>query len=167
MKFKEYANSFQAIARLELESIKLLTEYLGHPENDLKFIHVAGTNGKGSVCAFLQEIFTSAGYKCGKYISPNMVSVCERISVDGVQISEDELNEVLKTVQGLREPLVWRQENPVFHSSCKLELGIALQSLQGKIDIIYACVQDLVFHYWANRDLRVAFSTHPESQASS
>ena len=67
----------------------------------------------------------------------------------------------------LREPLVWRQENPVFHSSCKLELGIALQSLQGKIDLIYACVQDLVFHYWANRDLRVAFSTHPGSQASS
>ena len=43
----------------------------------------------------------------------------------------------------------------------------ALQSLQGKIDLIYACVQDLVFHYWADRDLRVAFSTHPESQASS
>ena len=52
----------------------------------------------------------------------------------------------------LREPLVWRQENPVFHSSCELELGIALQSLQGKIDLIYACVQDLVFHYWADRD---------------
>ena len=67
----------------------------------------------------------------------------------------------------LREPLVWHQENPVFLSSCELELGIALQSLQGKIDIIYACVQDLVFHYWADRDLRVAFSTHPESQASS
>ena len=67
----------------------------------------------------------------------------------------------------LREPLVWRQENPVFHLSCELELGIALQSLQGKIDIIYACVQDLVFHYWADRDLRVAFSTHLESQASS
>ena len=67
----------------------------------------------------------------------------------------------------LREPLVWRQENPVFLSSCELELGIALQLLQGKIDIIYACVQDLVFHYWADRDLRVAFSTHPESQASS
>ena len=49
----------------------------------------------------------------------------------------------------LREPLVWRQENPVFLSSCELELGIALQSLQGKIDLIYACVQDLVFHYWA------------------
>ena len=69
--------------------------------------------------------------------------------------------------RGLREPLVWRQENPVFHSSCELELGIALQSLQGKIDLIYACVQDLLFHYWADRDLRVAFWTHLESQASS
>ena len=67
----------------------------------------------------------------------------------------------------LREPLVWCQENPVFLSSCELELMIALQSLQGKIDIIYACVQNLLFHYWADRDLRVAVSTHPESQASS
>ena len=66
-----------------------------------------------------------------------------------------------------REPLVWRQENPVFHSSCKLELGIDLQSLQGKIDLIYAYVQDLVFHYWADRDLRVAFQAPPGSQASS
>ena len=74
---------------------------------------------------------------------------------------------LMKYHRDFREPLVWRQENPVFHSSCKLELGIALQSLQGKIDLIYACVQDLVFHDWADRDLRVAFSTHPESQASS
>ena len=73
----------------------------------------------------------------------------------------------MKYHRDLRLPLVWRQENPVFLSSCELELGIALQSLQGKIDIIYAYVQDLVFHYWADRDLRVAFSTHPESQASS
>ena len=74
---------------------------------------------------------------------------------------------LMKFHRNFREPLVWHQENPVFHSSCELELGISLQSLQGKIDIIYASVQDLVFHYWADRDLRVAFSTHPESQASS
>ena len=46
--------------------------------------------------------------------------------------------------------------SPIFPSSCEGKLGIALQSLQGKINLIYACVQDLVFHYWANRDLRVA-----------
>lgn len=91
-KFADYANSFQAIARLELESITLLLDYLGHPERELKFIHVAGTNGKGSVCNFLQEIFTHAGYRCGKFISPNMISVCERISIDGEEISEKELD---------------------------------------------------------------------------
>ncbi len=98
-KFIQYANSFQAIARLELEGITRLLDYLSHPEKDLKFVHVAGTNGKGSVCAFLQEIFTHDGLKCGKYTSPNMVSVCERISINGENINEQELNGLLKKVE--------------------------------------------------------------------
>ncbi len=98
-KFTEYANSFQAVARLELEGIKKLVEFLGNPQDKLKFIHVAGTNGKGSVCSFLQNIFTCAGYKTGKYISPNLISVCERISVDGEDITEAELDEVMEEVK--------------------------------------------------------------------
>jgi len=98
-KFQSYANSFQAIARLELESIRRMLDHLGHPEEKLEFIHVAGTNGKGSVCAFLQKILTDAGYRTGKYISPNMVSVTERISVDGQDISEAELSELLASVE--------------------------------------------------------------------
>ena len=101
--FKAYANSFQAIAHLQLEGITTLLDFLGHPEKDLKFIHIAGTNGKGSVCAFLQEIFTHAGYKCGKYISPNLVSVCERISIDGSEISEAEINKLLDTAEKASE----------------------------------------------------------------
>lgn len=97
--FTQYANSFQAIARLRLESIECLLKHLGNPQNDLKFIHVAGTNGKGSVCSFLQNIFTKAGYRTGKYTSPNLISVCERISVDGTLISDSELNKLLKTVE--------------------------------------------------------------------
>ena len=89
--FHNYANSFQAVARLELVSIKKMLEFLGHPEKGLRFLHVAGTNGKGSVCAFLQSILTEAGFRCGKYISPNLVSVCERISVDGEEISQKEM----------------------------------------------------------------------------
>ncbi len=97
--FKDFANSFQAIARLKLESIKCLLEHLGNPQEGLKYIHVAGTNGKGSVCSFLQCIFTDAGYKTGKYISPNLISVCERISIDGVQITEIELDDILAQVE--------------------------------------------------------------------
>lgn len=93
--FSAYANSFQATARLELESINLLLDFLGHPERNLKYIHVAGTNGKGSVCAFLQEIFTAAGYRCGKYTSPNLINICERISIDGVEITQSELEKIM------------------------------------------------------------------------
>lgn len=97
--FSSYANSFQATARLKLESITLLLDFLSHPERELKFIHVAGTNGKGSVCAFLQEIFTAAGYRCGKYTSPNLISVCERISIDNSEITESELEKIMDTVK--------------------------------------------------------------------
>ena len=81
--FTNYANSFQAIARLRLESIERLLFHLDNPHKNLKYIHIAGTNGKGSTSAFLQCILSDSGLKCGKYISPNMISVCERISVDG------------------------------------------------------------------------------------
>jgi len=97
--FKSYANSFQAIARLRLESIECLLNHLGNPQNDLKFIHIAGTNGKGSVCSFLQCIFQDAGYLTGKYTSPNLISVCERISVDGENIPQNELDDVLAKVE--------------------------------------------------------------------
>ncbi len=97
--FKKFANSFQAIARLQLEGIRCLMKHLDNPQNELKFIHIAGTNGKGSVCNFLQNIFTDAGYKTGRYTSPNLVSVCERISIDGQLISEKDINRILKTVE--------------------------------------------------------------------
>lgn len=97
--FKNFANSFQAIARLGLETIRCLLEHLGNPQNNLKFVHIAGTNGKGSVCSFLQCIFTDAGYRTGKYTSPNLISVCERVSVDGQLIAETELEELLDTVR--------------------------------------------------------------------
>ncbi len=97
--FNKFANSFQAVARLQLEGITCLMKHLGNPQNSLKFIHVAGTNGKGSVCSFLQSIFTEAGFVTGKYTSPNLISVCERISIDGKLISQDDINRILKNVE--------------------------------------------------------------------
>ncbi len=97
--FTAFANSFQAIARLRLEGIRCLMKHLGNPQNDLKFIHVAGTNGKGSVCSFLQCILTDAGYRVGKYISPNLIRVAERITVDGTEIDEGSLARIMETVE--------------------------------------------------------------------
>lgn len=97
--FIKFANSFQAVAKLRLKGIECLLYHLKNPQEKLKFIHIAGTNGKGSVAAYLQCILTDAGYKTGKYISPNMISVCERISIDGENITDKELEEILETVR--------------------------------------------------------------------
>ncbi len=63
-----------------------LLKAAGDPQNDLKFIHIAGTNGKGSVAAFLASIFEKAGYRTGLYTSPHLVDICERIRVNGEKI---------------------------------------------------------------------------------
>ena len=97
--FKQYANSFQTKSRLGLESIGRLCEKCGNPQKNLRFIHVAGTNGKGSVCAFLSCILTDSGLKTGKFISPNMIDVCERISIDGKNISRQEMDALLAEVE--------------------------------------------------------------------
>lgn len=94
--FKEYVNSFQAVSNLKLDGVRRLAEKVGNPQRGLKFIHVAGTNGKGSVCAFLQSILTASGIKTGKFISPNMLDVCERISIDGMNISESEMDSLMQ-----------------------------------------------------------------------
>ena len=93
--FIKFANSFQEIAKPGLTNIRKLLSLLGNPQDGGKYIHVAGTNGKGSVCAFLQNILTLSGKRTGKYTSPNLVSVCERISLDGKNISECDMEKVL------------------------------------------------------------------------
>src|SRR5699024_3307384 len=58
-------------------------------QKDLNFIHIAGTNGKGSVLAYTSSVLSEAGYRTGRYISPTVVSYLEKIQVDQIPISED------------------------------------------------------------------------------
>lgn len=74
---------------------------LGHPERAYPAIHVAGTNGKGSVCAMLSSILTAAGYKVGLYTSPHLVSLTERFRFCEKDILEDELAELIFQVKDL------------------------------------------------------------------
>jgi len=76
---------------LGLESMRELLRRLGNPQNELKFIHISGTNGKGSVLAYLSTILTGAGYRTGRYISPTLFSYRERIQVDGEYIEKESL----------------------------------------------------------------------------
>lgn len=76
---------------LGLESMRELLRRLGDPQNELKFIHISGTNGKGSVLAYLSTILSGAGYRTGRHISPTLFSYRERIQVDGEYIEKESL----------------------------------------------------------------------------
>ncbi|MEC3605710.1 bifunctional folylpolyglutamate synthase/dihydrofolate synthase [Bacillus glycinifermentans] len=105
-----------------LERMEWLLEALGHPEKKMKAVHVAGTNGKGSTIAFIRSILHEAGYTAGTFTSPYIVTFNERISVDGIPISDEEWMALFNEIA----PLVLELE--------KTELGAATE-----FEIITAC----------------------------
>lgn len=82
-----------------LERIRLLCERLGSPQKNLKFIHVAGTNGKGSTCTAIASVLTNAGYKTGLYTSPYVIEFRERIRLDMEMILPERLGDVTQRVR--------------------------------------------------------------------
>ena len=72
-----------------LENIRELLRRLGNPQDKLKFIHIAGTNGKGSTLAFISEILMENGYKVGRYVSPVIFEYRERFQIQGKPVSKD------------------------------------------------------------------------------
>ena len=74
---------------LGLERMTELLELLGNPEKELKIIHVAGTNGKGSVCRYIYSVLEAQGYKAGLYTSPFLEQFNERVEFDGNYITDD------------------------------------------------------------------------------
>ena len=91
---------------LGLESIKGLLGELGNPQKDLTFIHIAGTNGKGSILAYLSNILREAGYRTGSYISPTVMSYLERFQIDGEYMEEETFAELTCEVKQAAERLI-------------------------------------------------------------
>ena len=74
-----------------LSRVRLLLEALGNPQEKLKFVHIAGTNGKGSTAAMTASILQKAGYRTGLYTSPYIYRFHERMQVNGQQIADEDL----------------------------------------------------------------------------
>ena len=91
-----------------LERIGELCEKLGHPERGMKFVHVAGTNGKGSFCAMLSAILAKAGYKTGLYTSPHMLTFNERMRINGENIDDAVLAEITSRVRPFADAMTDR-----------------------------------------------------------
>ena len=96
-KFQSFKPGFDRVERL--------LEALGHPERKLRFVHVAGTNGKGSTCACIASILTKAGYRTGLYISPFVVCWNERVQIDGQYISDEEFAQAVAAVGAAAEAM--------------------------------------------------------------
>ena len=94
-----YINDYTwSTSRLGLDRTKELLKRLGDPQKKLKFVHVAGTNGKGSTCAMLGAILSEAGYRVGLYPSPYIEDFRERIEINGEMISKEELAAITEKV---------------------------------------------------------------------
>ena len=112
-------------SRLGLERICELLERLGRPQDRLKFVHVAGTNGKGSICAYLASILGAAGHRTGMFTSPYIERFEERIRVDGAMISPDELRDVTLAVREHAEAMA--EETGDHPTEFELMTAVALE----------------------------------------
>ncbi|MBQ2995538.1 MAG: bifunctional folylpolyglutamate synthase/dihydrofolate synthase, partial [Peptococcaceae bacterium] len=102
----DYQESLSYIEQLNTKGIALglariaaLLDLLGNPQEDVRCIHVAGTNGKGSVCAFMDSAMQLAGLRVGRYISPTLDAYLERFQINGTYIDKQEFAEILTEVR--------------------------------------------------------------------
>lgn len=103
----EYIDDLQQYGSvLGLDVMRELCTRLGNPQDQLKFVHIAGTNGKGSVLAYVSTVLQTAGYKVGRYISPTIRDYRERFQVDGRMISQVGLCKYLELVKKAAEAMV-------------------------------------------------------------
>lgn len=99
-------------SRPGFERINALLDAIGHPEKGLKYVHVAGTNGKGSVCTATANILTAAGYRTGLFTSPFVSDFRERIELDGKFIDKDSLCRITKEVKAVVDELDKEDNSP-------------------------------------------------------
>lgn len=103
-KFVEETTKYGSI--LGLEAIKTLLDELGNPQDKVKIVHVAGTNGKGSVFTFVQNVLLKAGYHVGRYASPAVFEYREIIQFDGKNITEEEFAKYMANVKSACDRMV-------------------------------------------------------------
>lgn len=118
-----------------LERISLLLENLGNPQDKLQYVHVAGTNGKGSVCTMLSNIFIAAGKKTGLFISPYVVCFNERIQINGAYIPNQALSSLTAVVRRAAETVNEKLGDPVTEFEFITALAF-LWFLQNRCDIV-------------------------------
>ncbi len=118
-----------------LETMRELCARLGNPQDHLKYVHIAGTNGKGSVLAYVSTILHTAGYRVGRYISPAVTDYRERFQVDGRMITQSALCSHLERVKNAAEAMA--AEGLAHPTAFEVETAVAfLWFLDRQCDIV-------------------------------
>jgi dihydrofolate synthase/folylpolyglutamate synthase len=125
-----------ATMKLGLENIKKLLRALGDPQNNYLKVQVAGTNGKGSVCAFLNSICVSADVRVGMHTSPHLISITERVQFNGVPIGEDDFARLATRIRSVAEELIANEKLESIPTFFEQVTAIALLAFaEAKVDI--------------------------------
>lgn len=137
---------------LGLERIYRLLELLGHPHLHVPIVHVAGTNGKGSVCACVSSVLMAAGYRVGRYTSPHLVDWTERICLNGQPIAAAALTQLLLDLEAVLAPtqlvptqfevltaLAWQ-----YFAQQQVDVAVIEVGLGGRLDATNVCDHPLV-----------------------
>jgi dihydrofolate synthase/folylpolyglutamate synthase len=107
--------------KLGLDRIRALLETVGNPQDQLPMVHIAGTNGKGSVTAMLSAILKASGYRVGSFTSPHLIHVEERIAINGNPILPDDFQAEVASLKAHLESLHWSRENwPTYFEALNL-----------------------------------------------
>ena len=93
------SNFYKSTKNPTLKAMKYFMDEFGHPEKDLKVIHIAGTNGKGSCTEMIANILINSGFNVGKFISPHLIEYNERISVQNKSISNEKMEEIIERLK--------------------------------------------------------------------
>jgi dihydrofolate synthase/folylpolyglutamate synthase len=133
----------------DLGNIHGICKIIGNPQNNLKFIHVAGTNGKGSVCNFLYNIYQKAGYKVGLFTSPHLIDFRERIVVEEKEISKEYIvNFYKQNLERFKEisPSFFEWSTALafsYFENCKTDINIIETGLGGRLDSTNIIIPEL------------------------
>ena len=142
MKYIETLNYIHSLGafshKASLEQITAVCQKLGNPQNQFKAIHIAGTNGKGSVSTFVSTALKAAGYKVGTFVSPYIVDFCERVQINGEYISREDLcrlsQKVIDTKVELTEFEFITALGFLYFSENKIDIAVLETGLGGRFD---------------------------------
>ncbi len=147
--------------RLGLERMQRAVSALGNPERAFEAVHVAGTNGKGSVCAFVASMARASGQRVGMYTSPHLVRLAERVQIDGVPLEDEVLADLVDGVLALDPELTFFEVMTLValraFRDAKVDLAVIEVGLGGRLDATnvippprVACITRVAFDHMSD-----------------